>query len=160
MLLACAISAAAPAQASVVVSELPGAIERSQATFRHFGLPIYRARIFTKGGKPFDWSDDFALELSYMRDFSQKALVESTLNEFERIGTSLPIRSKLEACFQNVSKGDSFLAITKGQERIGFWLNGRRTCELSHPEIKYRFMEIFLGDDTQSQKFSTKLRGQ
>ena len=103
---------------------------------------------------------DFGLELSYLRNLSGKDIVESTMRELERTGGGLPVRAKLDACFTDVSKGDRYLAVTDGPNRVGFWLNGRKACTLSHPQIAPRFMAIFLGDNTRSKSFTRKLRGQ
>ncbi|WP_424988373.1 chalcone isomerase family protein [Microbulbifer sp. S227A] len=147
-------------QASVIAGTLPGAELRGEAVFRLFGFPLYRARLYTPTGAPLDWGRDFALELTYLRDLSRGDLTESTLRELERTGGALPLRRQLDRCFADVRSGDRFTAVSQGQDRIGFWLNGQRTCTLQHPRIKTRFMAIFLGDNTRSPGFTRKLRGE
>ncbi len=147
-------------QASTIASNLPGAELRGEAVFRLFGFPIYRARLYTQTGEPLNWDRDFALELTYLRALSRADLTKYTLRELERTGGALPVRRQLDRCFADVQKGDRFAAVSQGQDRIGFWLNGRRTCTLQHPRIKSRFMAIFLGDDTRSRSFTRKLRGE
>ncbi|MDV7144348.1 hypothetical protein R3X27_16830 [Tropicimonas sp. TH_r6] len=144
-----------PAQAAFA-----GASERGSATYRHLGIPIYEARLFTKGGAALDWNEDFALELRYLRSFTQYDLVESTMRELDRTGGPLPVRGKLDACFKDVRKSDRFLAVTDGPNRLYFSLNGARTCTLSHAQITPRFMGIFLGENSRSARFTRKLRGQ
>ncbi len=148
------------AQASVIESALSDAELRGKATFRFIGLPIYEARLFTADGAPLDWSSDFGLELRYLRNVSKKDLVGSTMDEFSRTGSTPPVQDQLARCFDDVSKGDRYLAITQGRNKIGFWRNGRRVCTLSHPQITQRFMSIFVGDNTRSASFTRRLKGE
>lgn len=146
--------------ASPLKGVLPDAELRGQATFRYLGFPLYEARLFTKGARPLDWEQDFALELRYLRNLTSYDLVESTMRELKRTGGSLPVRDQLNVCFDDVGKGDSYVAVTQGANKIGFWRNGKRTCTLTHPRIKRRFMDIFLGDNTKSRSFTRRLRGE
>ncbi|MBO9412067.1 MULTISPECIES: hypothetical protein [unclassified Ruegeria] len=130
------------------------------ATYRYLGLPLYNAQLFTQRGASFDWGQDFALELQYRRNVTKKALINSTLDEMERIGSPAPVRDQLETCFKAVKKGDRYLAVSDGPDRVSFWLNGAKTCTMSYPGIKRSFMSVFLGENTRSAAFSQKLRGQ
>jgi hypothetical protein len=132
----------------------------SAATYRFIGLPLYEVRLFTRAGTPLDWSTNFALELTYLRGLTEYDLVEGTLREMKRIGASLPARAQLERCYDAVRKGDRYFAVSQGPNKIGFWLNRVQTCTLSHPQIKRGFMAVFLGDNTRSQSFTRKLKGE
>ncbi|MGH1369864.1 MAG: chalcone isomerase family protein [Maritimibacter sp.] len=148
------------AQASTVTSALAGAELRGAATFKFTGFPVYEARLYTKGGAPLDWAKDFGLELKYLRNVSENTLIEGTLREFKRTGGALPLEAQLATCFKDVRKGDRFLAVTNGGNQIGFWHNGKRTCTLKYPQIKTRFMSVFLGNNTRSASFTRQLRGE
>lgn len=148
------------AHATPVSSVLPDAELRGQATLRFLGLPLYQARLYTPGGSALDWQKDLALELTYLRRLSQTDLVTSTLRELDRTGAPVPVRDQLVECFEDVGKGDRYLAVSNGPDEILFWRNDRRMCTLSHPQIKQRFMAIFLGENTRSPAFTRKLRGQ
>lgn len=148
------------AQASTVHSVLPGAELRGIAVFHFFGFPLYEARLFTKSGAALDWKQDFGLELKYLRNLTEYDLVEGTMREFKRTGAVLPLQGQLEQCFDDVRKGDRYLAVSNGQDQIGFWHNGKRVCSLSYPQIKSRFMEIFVGENTRSKPFTRKLKGE
>jgi len=160
LLIAATLLVPLSAQASTVKSALPGAELRGAATFRFVGFPLYEARLFTKSGAPLDWNKDFGLELKYMRNQTEYDLVEGTMRELKRIGAALPLRGQLEQCFDDVRKGDLYFAVSNGQDQIGFWHNGKRVCTLSHPQIKTRFMAIFLGENTRSKFFTRKLKGE
>ncbi|NVK15144.1 MAG: hypothetical protein HWE35_13330 [Rhodobacteraceae bacterium] len=144
---------------SPVQSLLPGAEQRGSATFRLFGLPVYQARLFTQNAAPLDWTRDFGIELTYQRRLSQDNLVEATLAEMQRLGHSVPNRARFEACFQAVSPGDRYLAVSQGPDRMKFLRNGRTVCTLSQPGIKRGFMSIFVGANTRSARFTRALLG-
>ncbi|WP_425046000.1 hypothetical protein [Primorskyibacter sp. S87] len=150
----------APALASAIETAISDAELRGKAVFRFVGLPIYEARLFTPSGAPLDWSSDFGLELNYLRNLSGEDLVDNTMSELERIGTPMPVQDQFARCFKDVRKGDRYLAVTRGQNKIGFWRNGSPVCTVSHPRISQRFMAIFLGDNTRSGAFTRKLKGE
>ncbi|WP_050605178.1 hypothetical protein [Ruegeria sp. 6PALISEP08] len=145
--------------ASPVKEELNDAQLRGSATFRYLGLPIYDAKLYTPGGAPLNWSEDIGLQLTYRKNIKKKALVNSTLDEMDRIGRSTPVRDQLDRCFKSVTKGDSFLAVSNGPDNVSFWLNGQKTCTMSYPGIKRSFMSVFLGENTRSASFTQKLQG-
>ncbi len=145
---------------SDISGKLSDAELRGAATYRYLGLPLYDAQLFTQDGAPLNWGQDFGLELQYRRNVSKKALINSTLDEMKRIGHAAPVRDQLEVCFDAVTKGDRFLAVSEGPNKVDFWLNGRKTCTMSYPGITRSFMSIFLGDNTRSAAFTQKLRGQ
>lgn len=147
------------AQSNVAAAALPGAEVRGTATLRFLGLPLYQARLFTVGGAALDWRQDFGIELTYLRDLTQYDLVEATMREFKRTGGALPLEVQLSGCFDAVTKGDRYLAISDGADKIGFWRNGQRSCTLAYPQIKTRFMGIFVGDNTRSRSFTRRLTG-
>ncbi len=152
--------AATGAEASPISQSLTDAQHKGSATFRYFGVPIYDARLFTPQGAAFSWEREIGLHLTYRKTLGQKALVKSTLDEMARQGNPAPPRDLLERCFQTVSKGDSYLAVSDGPDRVGFWRNGQKTCTLSYPGAKLAFMSIFLGNDTWSATFTRQLKGQ
>jgi hypothetical protein len=148
------------ALASPIKSALIGAEVRGSATFRDLGFPLYQAWLYTRDGAPLDWLQDFGLELRYLRKLSENDLVASTLDEMARIGSPVPVKDQLKRCFDSVDKGDRYLAISDGPNRVGFWRDGQWVCTLSYPQIKQRFMAIFLGENTQSKSFTRELKGE
>jgi len=147
-------------QASTVKTVLSAPQVRGEATFRFIGFPLYQARLYTTDGAPLDWNQDFAIELNYLRNLTKKDLIESTLKELDRLGHPLPLREQLSQCFDDVSKGDQYLAVSRGHDQIGFWRNGTRVCTLTHPQFKQQFMAIFVGQNTRSKAFTRKLKGE
>lgn len=153
------LNSAIIAHASPVGSILPSAEQRGEATFRFLGIPMYKARLYTDGGRAFDWQQDFALDLTYQRNLTEYDLVVSTLREINQLGQTPTVRDQLIRCFDDVASGDSYLAVTDRADRIVLWRNGRSVCISSHPQIKRYFMSIFLDENTRSAKFTRNLRG-
>ncbi len=154
------ILAPAGLAASPITQALTDAQLKGSATFRFLGVPVYDAKLYTPQGATFSWNEDVGLQLTYRKNLKQKALVESTLDEMARQGNPAPTQSQLEQCFKAVSKGDNYVAISEGANKVGFWRNGQKTCTLSYPGAKRAFMSIFLGNDTRSASFTRQLKGQ
>ena len=146
--------------ASPITQTLSDAQLKGSATFRFLGVPVYDAKLFTPQGDAFNWNEDFGIQLTYRKNLKQRALVESTLDEMARQGNAAPTPGQLEQCFQGVSRGDNYVAISEGANKVGFWRNGQKTCTLSYPGAKRAFMSIFLGNDTRSASFTRQLKGQ
>lgn len=159
VLSACLCLAPLAGAATPVAKALPGAELRGQASFKFLGFQIYEARLFTKGGTPLDWSRDFGLELTYKRKLSQNDLIEGTLLEMKRMGNAAPTRAQLKTCYQSVTPGDRYLAVSQGLDQLTFWRNERAVCTLSQKDIKAHFMAIFLGEDSRSRRFTQTLLG-
>ncbi|MEQ9695889.1 hypothetical protein [Shimia sp. SDUM112013] len=145
---------------STIKSVMPDAELRGVATFRYLGFPLYEARLFTNDADALDWREDFGIELRYLRNLTRQDLVEGTMRELSRTGAPSQVRAQLNQCFADVDKGDRFLAVSRGEDQVSFWLNGSRTCTLRYPDIKTRFMAIFVGDNTRSRNFTRKLKGE
>ncbi|UWQ90471.1 hypothetical protein K3727_17105 [Rhodobacteraceae bacterium M382] len=154
------LCAPALSQASAIEASLSDATLRGKAVFRFIGLPIYEARLFTPAGAPLDWKQNFGIELKYLRQISKKDLVASTMDELGRTGARLPIQDQLSRCFDDVAKGDRYLAITRGPDQIDFWRNDVPACSLGYRQISKRFMAIFVGENTRSASFTRKLKGE
>ena len=85
--------------------------------------------------------------------------LDSTLDEMKRVGHPAPVGGQLDVCFRGVTKGDSYLAVSDGPDKVSFWLNGRKTCTMAYPGIKRSFMSVFLGENTRSASFTRMLQG-
>jgi len=147
-----------------IASSLRAAAQRGSAKVRWLGIPIYSARLFTANAAPFSWSQPFALELAYDRSFKRDRLVYASGKELERLegdqADHPDILSKLQDCYRTVSPGDRFVAFGAQKDRVDFLFNGRKTCELRHPDIRKRLLSIWMSDQSRDPKLSSQLRGQ
>lgn len=64
---------------------LPGAQRLGEGDFTWFGLRLYSARLWAVGPVQ-NWSQPFALELTYHRSLSRDTLVQASLQEMRRLG--------------------------------------------------------------------------
>lgn len=159
--------AVVPAQASrlpdAVEARLPLPSQTGAATVRLLGIPIYSAALFTNGGSQFDWAAPFALELSYEQTIGRDKLLSATLSEMQRMegaqADHSAIIDKLTTCFRDVARGDRIVALAEAADRVGFWYNGTQTCQVQHPNIRDRFLGIWLSDASRFPKLSRQLRG-
>jgi len=136
---------------------------RGAADYRFLGLRLYSARLFTPKGQQFSWANPVALELKYDRIISRDNLVRVTLSELKRIENAYDdydtLAPKLKNCFRDVKDGDQFLAIANGADTIEFRYNDTPTCQLTHSDIRKRFLSIWLSDDSRAPKLSQRLLG-
>jgi hypothetical protein len=152
------VATAPPSRATP--SEVQAVLEDSRplgrATYRWLGLPLYEATLYAPGPSAFDWEKPLALELVCARALSVGVLLDSTLSELGRIEGDQPdhltIREKRSGCFRGVDKGDLYVAMSGDANGVSFWLNGRRTCDLSHPEAKRRNLGIWLSEQCRAAR--------
>ncbi len=152
------------ARADLVAAGIAEAQKLGRVTVRWFGLPLYDAALYTAGGARFSWQVPMALELAYRREISGESLVAATARELERIEGPQrdhpSILEKLGRCFRDVGPGDWFLAVAPAGDRVEFWFNGVRLCAARHPNLRKRFLGIWLSDEARSVALSRRLRGQ
>jgi hypothetical protein len=165
LLLALALFAGpASAQDRVAMAGLPNPVVIGEASLGVIGITAYDARLSTSDGVPFDWTVPMALELDYKRGFSADDLLRGTEAEMRRtMGDSadMPnVIALLDDCFLAVEKGDSYLAVSLSPDQIDLWRNGTQTCTVNYPDIRKRFLSIWLSDQSRFSTLSRKLRGQ
>lgn len=162
-----ALAWATPTRASTP-PELAGRIDApaptgaAQGTF--LAIPLFDAELWTEGGRPFSWSEPFALSLTYRRGFGAGLLVWASMFEMERIRPLDPaaagaIEAELERCFRAVRSGDRITALSETPDRATFFLNGQPTCTLEQPGFRRAFFSIWLDPDARDPEGAARLRG-
>ncbi|MBE1284372.1 MAG: hypothetical protein GJ676_13755 [Rhodobacteraceae bacterium] len=163
-LLAFGVSHGAQARQDLKLAGLQAPTLVNEVTVRWLGLRLYKAALFTESGERFSWSEPMALQLTYLRDFSEPKLTKGTLDELQRIegnrSDHTALMAKLSKCFTDVQAGDRFVAASPRPDTLSMWLNGRKTCTVSEPNIRKRFLGIWLSDQARSASLSRSLRGQ
>ncbi|WP_158585632.1 chalcone isomerase family protein [Pseudooceanicola sediminis] len=133
-----------------------------QARFTWLGIHIYDAALWSSAAR-FDWAAPMALQLTYAMGIDGDDLLDTSMDEIARVegpSADLPqLKQQLARCMGTVDSGDRYVAASDGDDHLRMWLNGRQTCDVSHPGIKRRFLGIWLGDDTRSPRLSRRLRG-
>jgi hypothetical protein len=135
-----------------------------QATLRWLGFRVFDAALFTPRGQQYSDNLTVALRLDYHMRFSRSDLVTATVSELKRLEGTQPDHKELETllgqCFADVTRRDSFLAYGATRDKIAFYRNGARTCELSSPDIRSRVLAVWLSPESRFPALSRKLRGQ
>ena len=149
--------------APLPLTQIEDAQISAQDTVTWLGFRVFDIAVFTPNGARYDPTEPAAIELKYARKFSKKSLTTATMEEFDRLeGTQTDhpqIARKLQTCFADVGPGDRFLAIGAARDRVSLFRNNRQTCRLTHPNIRARFLDIWLSLDSRFPAVSRRLRG-
>lgn len=159
-----AVTLATPLAANPVSTGLRAPVELGKATLRFLGFEIYTATLHIEGARRFDWNQPLSLRIDYARGFSDAELLEGTEKELQRIegarSDQPQMLQKLASCFRDVNSGDSYVAVSPAANVIDMRLNGQRTCRISHPDLRKRFLGIWLSPNSRSARLSAQLRGE
>jgi hypothetical protein len=159
--------AQAQAQATVpaeVASELPGAQWSGSARLRYFGFDIYDAALWTAPGfRATTYAQHaLALELTYLRALSGRAIAQRSLDEMRRSG---PITASqvarwlaaMQAAFPDVKAGDRLLGLHSPAQGARFWLNGEARGAVRDPDFSRLFFGIWLSESTSEPQLRSRL---
>ena len=159
--LACLMALAAPAGAETGLAQ---PVQLGQATLRFLGFDIYTATLHGEGGGAFSWDRPLSLRLDYARGFTAEELLEGTQSELTRIEGARPdqpeVLAKLAPCFRDVAAGDYYVAYAPSADQVEMRLNGAATCTVTHPDLRKRFLGIWLSPQSRSARLSAQLRGE
>lgn len=131
-----------------------------------FGLNVYDASLWVSSGfKANDFGDHaFALELSYLRNFSASDIAKRSMEEMQRIEPlteqKMSVWAKaLSEAFPSVKKGDRLVGVHSPGVGVTFWLNGKRIGEIRDAEFSRQFFAIWLSPKTSEPKLRMALLG-
>lgn len=142
--------------------ELPGARLQGSGRMTFFGLTIYDARLWTVDAS---WSMQrpFALQLTYARTISREQLVNSSIEEMQRTGTT---RAQAEAwapvmqrVLTDVRPGDSLTGVFLPDKGARFYSQHGLTGEVADPEFARAFASIWLDARTREPQLRQRLLG-
>lgn len=143
---------------------LPAPVAKGQATATLFSAEIYDAELFTSKGAPFSIDRPFALTLIYKYNFSADVLAMASVREIARMeGIRMSdlrsLRGELKGCFRDVRKGERVTGVGRADDVIEFYVNGNKTCALRQENLRERFFNIWLGEDTRDPDGAAQLKG-
>ena len=149
---------------AVLVPALPNAVLAGSARMRFWGLDIYDARLWiTPGFQPSAyWQNAFALELTYLRSLSGKAMAQRSLYEMRRIGTVHSDAGErwlhaMNTVFPDVQVGDRLTGLHLPGQGARFWLNEEARPPVQDPEFSRLFFGIWLADNTSEPRLRAAL---
>lgn len=132
-----------------------------KATYWYGPIRLYEAELRTPSGT-FDWQAPFELALTYQRDFKASDLARVSIKEMKRMGFAIQesqLKGKLEACFADVSDGDTITGQSVDEDTAKFFLNGAERCTIKAPQFREAFFGIWLGEDARYGKAAERLLG-
>ena len=150
MLLAAALLA--PVRAQGLAQLLPAAAPAGQGRLHFWGLPIYDARLWVAPG--FRQSEftrhGFALELTYLREFSGADIARRSVSEMRRAGDFAPSQAAawegaLRGLLPDVGPRDRITGIHRPGRGALFLVNGKPAGEIADSRFAALFFSIWLG---------------
>lgn len=145
-----------------VTQSLPRSEQVGEARYRVLTLAVFDAALWANDGD-FSWEQPFALTLTYRRAFTAAALTDRTIDEMSRRGASAStlssLRTRLQACFANVTPGDRITGVSTGAGAARFYLNGRQRCDIEAPGFRRQFFGIWLDSRSGDRAFTARLLG-
>ncbi|ANY87037.1 MULTISPECIES: chalcone isomerase family protein [Pseudomonas] len=144
---------------------VPTAQRLGEGEFTWFGLRLYSARLWTVGPVQ-NWSQPFALELTYYRSLSRDTLVQASLQEMRRLsGASVTAQqidswtAIMEAAFVDVRPGTRITGLYLPGEGCRFYVDGRLSRKVADPAFARAFFAIWLDPRARDPQLRQRLLG-
>lgn len=143
---------------------LPGNRLLGKTRLTVWGFEVYDARLWVTPA--FNaaklTSQPFALELSYLRDFSNIDIAERSIKEMRRSATITEEQAKswineMLRVVPNVKKGDRIMGINRPGEGALFVVNGKPSGEIKDAEFAALFFGIWLSPKTSEPQMRSAL---
>lgn len=150
---------------------LPQAHMIGQGNYRWLGMRIYEAQLWRSqppvSNDPAVVLDaPFALHLIYARDIRAQRLVDTSIEEIQRIhGHSLSEstvgqwRQALSRVLVDVRAGDRLTGVYTPMQGARFYANDSETGRVDDPVLAHAFFSIWLGPSTRDPVLRRKLLG-
>ncbi len=136
---------------------LPGFRSSEPQRLKIWGFEIYDARLWTRPefSVPQYSTQNFGLELTYLRKFDGKDIAKRSIEEMKRVGKfnadqEATWLKAMTTIFPAVDKGDKLLGIYKPNEGAEFWANQKRVGQIADPQFAKLFFGIWLHEATSA----------
>jgi len=133
--------------------------------FSWFGFSVYDAKLWSPA-QQVDFSQPFALELTYRRTITRETLVDTSLDEIRRInGEPLDSAQQVEwtrqmsQAFVDVKDGTRITGVFLPDEGCRFYVDGKLQHVIDDPAFARAFFSIWLDPQTRSPKLRSALLG-
>lgn len=145
--------------------QLPLASLIGSGDFSWFGFTVYHARLWSPT-QQVDFTQPFALELTYRRTISRDTLVDTSLDEIRRIqGRNLePMREaewtrQMRLAFVDVSAGTRITGLFLPGGGCRFYVDDKLQHVIDDPAFARAFFSIWLDPQSRSPKLRAALLG-
>ncbi|MQA22603.1 chalcone isomerase family protein [Rugamonas rivuli] len=145
--------------------ELPRAEALGEGELRWLGFRIYRATLWAEQ-RPFQPERAFALQLHYYRSISRQRLVQTSLDEIQRLNgaaidavTLAQWDKSLNRAFTDVAPGEELTGVYVPGHGMRFYNQQRLLADIDDPQLARAFFGIWLDERTRDQDLRRKLMG-
>lgn len=147
-----------------VKREIAAAQLQGKHTARFWGFRLFNAELWTGSVGKFSFDQEFALSISYLYPFTKEVLARSSVEEIARVEGGAPEdHAKLEklllGCLVDLDKGTRITGVAESANKIAMYVNGRKSCSMSYPNVRKRFFGIWLDPTSRDAKGAQRLRG-
>lgn len=146
-------------------AELPGARAVGSGDFTWFGLRLYSAQTWSTAA-PLNWSQPFALELTYHRRLSKDTLVDASVDEIRRLqGDQLPEASlarwtlEMRKAFVDVQPGMRITGVYLPGEGCRFYVGDQLRHQVADTAFARAFFAIWLDPRARDPQLRQRLVG-
>ncbi|UTA47016.1 chalcone isomerase family protein [Simiduia sp. 21SJ11W-1] len=137
------------------------------AELRYWGIKIYRAHTFGCEGRAIvdhkALPKPFALVIHYHRDIDRQDLIETTRDEWQRLGLvgehTQAWLAELRAIWQSVEAGDELTLWVDTDDRAKFYMNGQLLGAVEHAQFASTFAAIWLHPNARNTSVRNQLAG-
>ena len=132
----------------------------SRINFTWWGFKVYKAEVWTPKAEKPDFDNRIILHIKYNRNFKAKDLLETTLEEWERLKISndrqrLIWINKLKKIWPDVKKGDS-LTTFLDKDKTLFYQGNRLLGQVNEKEFGPAFLKIWLHKNSKTKSLLVK----
>ena len=145
--------------------QLPQANLVGSGDFSWFGFSVYNAKLWSPV-QQVDFTQPFALELTYRRNISRETLVDTSLDEIRRINGEPLDREQqtqwtqqMSQAFVDVEDGTRITGVFLPGQGCRFYVDGKLQHVIDDPEFARGFCSIWLDPQTRSPKLRSALLG-
>lgn len=145
--------------------QLPQVSLVGSGDFSWFGFSVYNAKLWSPAQRV-DFTQPFALELTYRRTISRDTLVDTSLDEIRRInGEPLDNEQQenwtrqMRQAFVDVKDGTRITGVFLPDQGCRFYVDGKLQHIIDDPEFARAFFSIWLDPQTRSPKLRAALLG-
>lgn len=163
--LLCCLLASGLCSAASWHDELPHAEALGDGELRWLGFRIYHATLWAEQ-RPFQPERAFALQLRYYRSISGQRLVQTSLDEIERLNsaaidaaTLAQWGKSLSLAFTDVAPGDELIGVYAPGHGMRFYNQQRLLADIDDVRLARAFFGIWLDERTRDQGLRRKLMG-
>jgi hypothetical protein len=147
-----------------IQQQLPQGKLMGKAKLTLWGFQIYNAQLWVEPGFKADRLESaaFALELAYLRNFSNADIADRSLEEMRRFSDISQAQeaawsAELIRVIPNVKKGDRIMAINLPGQGVRFLFNGKPNGEVLDTQFARLFFAIWLSPKTSEPKMREEL---